>query len=39
MWLFLGTFAVIFTVLNLIWSFQNRNAKWFRFGGGAKHYV
>lgn len=33
MWLFLGTLAIIFTVLNLIWSLRNKNAKWFRFAG------
>ncbi len=33
MWLILGILAIIFTLLNLIWSFQNENAKWFRFAG------
>ena len=33
MWLFLGALAIIFTALNLIWSFRNKKAKWFRFAG------
>lgn len=33
MWLFLGILTIVFTILNLIWSFQNKNAKWFRFAG------
>ena len=32
MWLLLGVSAIIFTTLNLVWSFKNKNAKWFRFG-------
>lgn len=33
MWLILGILAIVFTLLNLIFSFQNKNAKWFRFAG------
>ena len=33
MWLFLGILTIVFTILNLIWSFQNKNSKWFRFAG------
>lgn len=33
MWLIIGAVAIIFTVLNVIRSFQNKNAKWFRFLG------
>ena len=32
MWLFLGISAMIFTGFNLIYSFKNKNEKWFRFG-------
>ena len=32
MWLFLGISAIIFTGFNLIYSFKNKNEKWFRFG-------
>lgn len=31
MWLFLGISAIIFTGFNLIYSFKNKNEKWFRF--------
>lgn len=31
MWVILGIGAIIFAILNLIWSFNNKNAKWFRF--------
>ena len=31
MWLFLGISAMIFTGFNLIYSFKNKNEKWFRF--------
>ncbi len=31
MWLILGIAAIIFTVLNLAWALNNKNAKWFRF--------
>ncbi len=33
MWMVLGISAVVFTILNLVWTFNNRNAKWFRFTG------
>ncbi len=32
MWLFFGISAIIFTGFNLIYSFKNKNEKWFRFG-------
>lgn len=35
MWMLLGVLAIIFTALNLISSFQNKNSKWFRFLGVA----
>lgn len=31
MWLFFGIGAIIFAILNLVWSFQNKESKWFRF--------
>ena len=33
MWILFGIGAIIFAVLNLIWTFQSRNktAEWFRF--------
>ena len=31
MWMVLGISAIVFTVLNLVWTFNNKNAKWFRF--------
>lgn len=31
MWLFLGLSAIVFAALNIIWTFKNKNAKWFRF--------
>lgn len=31
MWMLLGVSAIVFTILNLIWSFRNKNARWFRF--------
>ena len=31
MWLFFGISAMIFTGFNLIYSFKNKNEKWFRF--------
>ena len=31
MWLFFGISAIIFTGFNLIYSFKNKNEKWFRF--------
>lgn len=30
MWIILGIGAIIFAILNVIWSVQNRDAKWFR---------
>lgn len=32
MWMFLGVSAMILTILNLVYSFKNKNEKWFRFG-------
>ncbi|MCI6277215.1 MAG: hypothetical protein MR639_10840 [Clostridium sp.] len=31
MWLVLGISSIVFAILNVIWAFQNKNAKWFRF--------
>lgn len=31
MWLVLGIGAILFAILNVVWSFQNREAKYFRF--------
>lgn len=31
MWMIWGIGAIIFAILNLIWTFQNKSAKWFRF--------
>lgn len=31
MWFFFGIAAIITAILNVIWSLQNREAKWFRF--------
>lgn len=31
MWLVLGISAIIFAILNIIWVFRDKNAKWFRF--------
>lgn len=31
MWFVLGISAIIFAILNIIWVFRNKNAKWFRF--------
>ncbi len=31
MWIFFGIGAIIFAVLNIVWTFQNKKAKWFRF--------
>ena len=33
MWMVLGIGAIVFTVLNLVWTLNNKNAKWFRFAG------
>ena len=33
MWMALGAGAIVCTVLNLIWTFDCKNAKWFRFAG------
>ncbi|MDO5755090.1 MAG: hypothetical protein Q4P28_02530 [Tissierellia bacterium] len=31
MWIIFGICAIIFAILNLLWSFQKKDAKWFRF--------
>ena len=31
MWLFLGIAAIITAILNVVWTFSHREAKWFRF--------
>ncbi|NLM05892.1 MAG: hypothetical protein GX219_03105 [Tissierellia bacterium] len=31
MWFLLASIAIVFAGLNLIWSFQNKDSKWFRF--------
>ena len=31
MWMVLGLSAIVFAALNMIWTFKNKNAKWFRF--------
>ena len=31
MWMVLGFSAIVFAALNMIWTFKNKNAKWFRF--------
>lgn len=31
MWSVFGISAIAFAVLNVIWAFKNKNAKWFRF--------
>lgn len=31
MWLLLGIGAIVFALLNLFTTFQNKNAQWFRF--------
>lgn len=31
MWMVFGFGAIVFAVLNLMWMFRNKNAKWFRF--------
>lgn len=33
MWMVLGISAMVFTVLNLVWMFNRKKAKWFRFAG------
>ncbi len=33
MWLVFGIGAILFTGLNVIYTFKNKNAKWFRFLG------
>ena len=33
MWMVLGIGAIVFTVLNLAWTINNKNAEWFRFAG------
>ena len=31
MWMLLGICAIVFAILNLVWTFNNKNAEWFRF--------
>ena len=31
MWIILGGGAIIFAIMNVIWSIQNRDAKWFSY--------
>ncbi len=31
MWLAMGAGAIIFAILNLVWSFQQKSSKWFGF--------
>lgn len=31
MWILFGVSAIIFAVLNVVWTLNHRNAKWFRF--------
>lgn len=31
MWIILGIGAIIFAILNVIWSVQNKEAKWFSY--------
>lgn len=31
MWALFGIGAIVFAILNLVWTFNNKNAKWFRF--------
>lgn len=31
MWIVLGAGAIVFAALNVVWSFRNKEAKWFRF--------
>ena len=33
MWMVLGIGAIVFTVLNLVWTLNDKNAEWFRFAG------
>ncbi len=33
MWMVFGTGAIVFTVLNLVWTLNNKSAEWFRFAG------
>ena len=35
MWVVLGTGSIIFAILNLGWTFHDKNAKWFRFASMA----
>ncbi|MDO4650043.1 MAG: hypothetical protein Q4B26_15500 [Eubacteriales bacterium] len=35
MWLVFGIAAILLAILNVVWSLQNKNAKWFRFGSMA----
>ena len=31
MWLLFGPLAIIFAVLNVIWTLKHKEAKWFRY--------
>lgn len=31
MWLLFGSLAIIFAVLNVIWTLKHKDAKWFRY--------
>ncbi len=31
MWLFFGSLAIIFAILNVIWTLKHKEAKWFRY--------
>ncbi len=31
MWMISGAGAILFTILNILWSVQNKDAKWFRY--------
>ena len=31
MWLFFGSLAIIFAILNVIWTLKYKEAKWFRY--------
>lgn len=33
MWMLLGIGAIVSTVLSLVWTFNNENAKWLSFAG------
>ncbi len=31
MWMIFGISAIVFAILNMAWTFRDKNAKWFRF--------